>query len=298
MQRGARARSTKQKAHIQRYEALRDQAAPELDAKVEMSSVYTRMGKTAVELLNISKSYGDQTLIRDFTYRFLKDDRIGFIGPNGCGKSTTLRSMLRLVPHSSGTIELNGTPLSALSPQELAKNIAYLPQSRSVPDIAVRSLVMHGRFPYLSYPRRYRPQDHEIVRESLERVGLTELADRKMEQLSGGQRQKAYLAMALAQDTDVILMDEPTTFLDIRNQFEMLDRSRALADSGKTVIMILHDFESILRYADHAVLLHEGRVLQAGRAEDVLRSASIREAFQVTPVFYEGEDGLHCYVRQ
>ncbi|MBR3394806.1 MAG: ABC transporter ATP-binding protein, partial [Firmicutes bacterium] len=187
---------------------------------------------------------------------------------------------------------------SALSPQELAKNIAYLPQSRSVPDIAVKTLVMHGRFPYLSYPRRYRPEDHEKVRESLEWVGLTDLADRKMEQLSGGQRQKAYLAMALAQDTDVILMDEPTTFLDIRNQFELLDRSKQLAKQGKTVIMILHDFEAVLRYADHVVLLHNGHVLQEGGAEEVLRSGSVREAFQVTPVFHQGEDGLHCYVRQ
>ncbi|MBR3719054.1 MAG: ABC transporter ATP-binding protein [Firmicutes bacterium] len=251
-----------------------------------------------ITLRDVHASYEGAEILHGIDADFPEGKISVLMGPNGCGKSTTLRSLLRLVPQCSGKIELDGKPLSELSTQELARRIAYLPQSRSVPDIAVRSLVMHGRFPYLSYPRRYRPQDHEIVRESLERVGLTDLADRKMEQLSGGQRQKAYLAMALAQDTDVILMDEPTTFLDIRNQFEMQDRSRALADSGKTVIMILHDFESILRYADHAVLLHEGRVLQAGRAEDVLRSASIREAFQVTPVFYEGEDGLHCYVRQ
>ena len=117
-----------------------------------------------------------------------------------------------------------------------------------------------------------------------------------MDNLSGGQRQKAYLAMALAQDTDVILMDEPTTFLDIRNQFELLDRSRLLAEAGKTVIMILHDFEAALHYADHVILMSDGRVLAAGGAEEVLRDAAVREAFGVTPRFYETEDGLHCYV--
>lgn len=251
-----------------------------------------------IRVHDLHASYEGEEILHGIDASFPEGKISVLMGPNGCGKSTTLRSMLRLVPHSSGTIELNGTPLSALSPQELAKKIAYLPQSRGVPDIAVKTLVMHGRFPYLSYPRRYRPEDHEKVRESLEWVGLTDLADRKMEQLSGGQRQKAYLAMALAQDTDVILMDEPTTFLDIRNQFELLDRSKQLAKQGKTVIMILHDFEAILRYADHVVLLHNGYVLQEGGAEEVLRSGSVREAFQVTPVFHQGEDGLHCYVRQ
>lgn len=219
------------------------------------------------------------------------------LGPNGCGKSTTLRTLVRMVPESRGAAALDGKDLSTLTQRELARLIAYLPQSRNVPDITVERLVMHGRFPYLSYPRRYRREDREKVREALQWVGLTELAGRKMENLSGGQRQKAYLAMALAQDTDVILMDEPTTFLDIKNQFELLDRSRRLAESGKTVVMILHDFEATLHYADHVVLMAEGRVLASGGAEEVLRNSAVREAFGVTPCFYETEDGLHCYVR-
>ncbi len=218
------------------------------------------------------------------------------LGPNGCGKSTTLRTLVRMVPESRGSTTMDGKDLTTLSQRELARLIAYLPQSRNVPDITVERLVMHGRFPYLSYPRRYRREDREKVREALQWVGLTELSGRKMDNLSGGQRQKAYLAMALAQDTDVILMDEPTTFLDIRNQFELLDRSRLLAEAGKTVIMILHDFEAALHYADHVILMSDGRVLAAGGAEEVLRDAAVREAFGVTPRFYETEDGLHCYV--
>jgi len=184
-----------------------------------------------------------------------------------------------------------------LTPQELARRIAYMPQSRNVPDITVERLVLHGRFPYLSYPRRYRKEDRDKVSQALEWVGLSALRERKMENLSGGQRQKAYLAMVMAQDTEVILMDEPTTFLDIKNQFEMLDRARALADGGKTVIMILHDFESILHYADHVILMAEGRILTTGGAETVLRSGEIREAFDVQPCFYQTDDGIHCYVK-
>lgn len=217
------------------------------------------------------------------------------MGPNGSGKSTTLRSLVRLVPEVSGEITLDGTALDKLSPQALARRVAYLPQGRNVPDITVERLVMHGRFPYLSYPRRYRREDRIKVRQALEWVGLSDLAERRMAKLSGGQRQKAYLAMALAQDTEVILMDEPTTYLDIRNQFELLERTRLLSESGKTVIMILHDFEAALRFADHVVLMADGRILTTGSAREVLGSDAVKQAFGVSVRFYETEDGPHCY---
>ena len=250
-----------------------------------------------ISISDLHASYEGAEILHGIDAAF-PDGKISVImGPNGCGKSTTLRSLVRMVPEASGSLSLDGQDLSALAPQELARRIAYLPQSRNVPDIAVERLVLHGRFPYLSYPRRYRKEDRDKVAQALEWVGLSDLKDRKMENLSGGQRQKAYLAMALAQDTEVILMDEPTTFLDIRNQFELLDRSRSLADGGKTVVMILHDFESILHYADHVVLMAGGKILTAGSAEAVLRSEAVREAFGVEPCFYETGDGLHCYVR-
>lgn len=220
------------------------------------------------------------------------------IGPNGSGKSTLLRTIMRLVPVLSGNIFLDSTPLEQFSRQELARRIAYLPQSRNIPDITVNRMVMHGRFPYLSYPRQYSKEDHRIVRESLETVGLTDLAHAKMETLSGGQRQKAYLAMVLAQDTDVILMDEPTTWLDIRNQLEMMDFVRKLADNGKTVLMVLHDFESVLRIADHVILMESGNIRAAGTAGEVLLSPETGKAFGLKVGFYRTEDGEHCYVKQ
>jgi iron complex transport system ATP-binding protein len=250
-----------------------------------------------ISITDLHASYEGAEILHGISAAFPEGKISVLMGPNGCGKSTTLRSLIRLVPETSGDIRLDGRDLAELSQRELARRVAYLPQSRNVPDITVERLVMHGRFPYLSYPRRYRREDHEKVAQALAWVGLSELAGRKMENLSGGQRQKAYLAMALAQDTDVILMDEPTTFLDIKNQFEMLDRARALADGGKTVVMILHDFESILHYADHVVLMAQGKLLTSGDAETVLRSEKIREAFGVRPCFYDTGDGLHCYMR-
>ncbi len=250
-----------------------------------------------ISITDLHASYEGAEILHGINAAFPEGKISVIMGPNGCGKSTTLRSLVRMVPETSGSLVLDGQELGSLTPRELARRIAYLPQSRNVPDISVERLVLHGRFPYLSYPRHYRKEDREKVGQALEWVGLKELRERKMENLSGGQRQKAYLAMALAQDTEVILMDEPTTFLDIKNQFEMLDRARSLADGGKTVIMILHDFESILHYADHVVLMAEGRVMTAGNAETVLRSAEVKAAFDVQPCFYETDDGLHCYVK-
>ncbi len=250
-----------------------------------------------IEVSALHASYGGEEVLHGVDAAFPRGRISVVLGPNGCGKSTFLKTLVRLLPADRGRLLLGGQDMAALSQKELSQRVAYLPQARNVPDITVGLLVLHGRFPYLGYPRRYRREDREKVAEALAEGGLEALKNRHMEDLSGGQRQKAYLAMALAQDTEVILMDEPTTFLDIRNQFEMLDRSRALAQGGKTVIMILHDFESILHYADHVVIMSGGKILTAGSAEAVLRSEAVREAFGVEPCFYETGDGLHCYVR-
>ena len=250
-----------------------------------------------ISISELYAGYEDKEILHGVS-ETLPDGKISvIIGPNGSGKSTLLRSIVRLLPEISGTILLNEKPLAELSRQELAKKIAYLPQSRNVPDITVERLVMHGRFPYLSYPRRYSKEDREIVKKALEMTGLTELAGSKLEDLSGGQRQKTYLAMVLAQDTEVILMDEPTTWLDIRNQLEFLKLVRTLADSGKTIIMILHDLEAVLHYADKVILMNEGKVILSGTAQEVLRSKELEEVFCIHAGFYTAEDGLHIYLK-
>ena len=250
-----------------------------------------------IELKGLYAAYDGAEVLHGIDARFPKGKVSVLCGPNGCGKSTTVKALLRLVPEVRGEIAIEGTPLSAFTQKELAQRVAYVPQSRNIPDITVYRLVMHGRFPYLSYPRRYRKEDHAHVHEALHQMELMPLAQRKLESLSGGQRQKAYMAMALAQDTDVIVLDEPTNFLDIRNQYELLTCVRTLTEMGKTVVMILHDFELILHCADHVVLLGEGTVRASGSAREVLASDALRETFGVTPCFYETEDGTHCYIK-
>ena len=249
-----------------------------------------------IEISDLFVSYDGDEVLHGVGMSFPTGKISVLIGPNGCGKSTTIRSIVRLTEDARGTIKIDGTDIDGLSAQELARKAAYLPQSHSISGISVARLVMHGRFPYLSYPRRYRKEDYEKVDQALEWMGISDLRHRRMDDLSGGQRQKAYLAMALAQDTDIILMDEPTTFLDIRNQIELLERSRMLADSGKTIVMILHDLDAVLRYADHVVLMDSGKAQAEGSAEEVLKDPALASAFGIVPRFFEAEDGLHCYV--
>ena len=251
-----------------------------------------------IDIKDLHVSYEGMEVLHGVDAHFPKGKISVVIGPNGSGKSTTVKALIRLNEADSGSIEIDGEPLSSFSQTELARKMAYIPQGRNVPDITVSRMVMHGRFPYLSYPRKYRPEDREMVRKALEWVGLTDLAGKKMDQLSGGQRQKVYLAMALAQDTDIILMDEPTTYLDIKNQFELLDRARLLTAEGKTVIMILHDLESVLRYADHVVLMEAGKAAASGSAREVLASEALKEAFGIELSFIETEDGVHCFVKR
>ena len=213
MQRGARARSTKQKAHIQRYEALRDQAAPELDAKVEMSSVYTRMGKTAVELLNISKSYGDQTLIRDFTYRFLKDDRIGFIGPNGCGKTTLMKIIAGLEQPDSGEVVIGQTIKIGYYSQEIRETAG----DRAETDLSY----MDPKLRVIDYIRNTAEYVH-TADGTVSASAMLELFLFPGEQqyspiskLSGGEKRRLNLLRVLMEAPNVLILDEPTNDLDI-----------------------------------------------------------------------------------
>ncbi|MBR0416464.1 MAG: ABC transporter ATP-binding protein [Firmicutes bacterium] len=250
-----------------------------------------------ISIRNLCTSYDGEAVLHGVDADFPEGKISVLIGPNGCGKSTTVKSVMRLVPEYTGMISVGGVPLEDISQKDLAKKIAYVSQSRNVPDITVYNMVMHGRYPYLSYPRHYRKEDRDIVEAAIRMAGLEDFANRKLENLSGGQRQKAYMAMALAQDTEVIIMDEPTTFLDVKNQFEMMDHAKKLSDMGKTIIMILHDMEAVLHYADHVILMKDGRDVLSGGAEEVLRSKEVEEVFGIHTGFYETEDGLHIYLR-
>ena len=207
-----------------------------------------------IELKHLQAGYPGRPVLEDVCLDFRPGEVFAVLGPNGCGKSTLLRTSNGLLAPTGGDILVDGVPLEKLSSKQVAQKIAYLPQSRSIPSITARRMVLHGRFPYLSYPRRYGQKDHETVRKALERVGASDLASRPLPELSGGQRQKVYLAMALAQDTRTILMDEPTTYLDISCQLEVMALARRLAEEGRAVVMVLHDLCLALRYAQRAAL--------------------------------------------
>ena len=176
---------------------------------------------------------------------------------------------------------LDGQDLLALPRNLLAQKTAYLTQNRQIPDITVERMVLHGRFPYLSYPRKYRHEDYRIAEEAMEQMQLSEFAQTPLSCLSGGQQQRVYIAMVLAQDTPVVLLDEPTTYLDMANQMQMMQLARNMAQQGKTVIMVIHDLPQAFRIADKLVLMENGRVVSEGTKEDMFISNEIARVFEI-----------------
>lgn len=233
-----------------------------------------------LELCELTCGYGQEFTLSPISARLPAGSVSVILGPNGCGKSTLLKALCGILP-ASGQVLLDGQSLLALPPQELARRVCYLTQSRPVPELSARRLVLHGRFPYLGYPRRYGRADLDAVEAAMAQMQVTELADRMLPTLSGGQRQRVYLAMALAQDTPVILLDEPTTFLDVGAQMQLMAQARQLASLGKTVVMVLHDLPQALRRADQVLVLSGGRLADAGTPEEVFSSGVLDRVFSV-----------------
>ena len=204
------------------------------------------------------------------------------VGPNACGKSTLLKTLSRVLRPSSGQVELGGRPLSSYSPKQVARQVALLPQSPQAPEgISVADLVARGRHPHQSLLRQWSPADERAVQDALERAGVANLADRRVEELSGGQRQRVWIAMALAQDTPVLLLDEPTTYLDISHQVEVLELAAALQRQGRTVVAVLHELALAFRYATHLVVMHQGAIVAQGRPREIVTEQLIEKVFDL-----------------
>lgn len=250
-----------------------------------------------VEARNLTAGYPGRAVLENVTLALRPGRVLVLLGPNGCGKSTLLRTLPGLLPPLGGEILLDGKPLGSYGPRQAARRIAYLPQSRAVPSITARRMVLHGRFPHLSYPRRWGRKDHEAVDRALAAADALDLADRPLPELSGGQRQKVYLAMALAQETETLLMDEPTTYLDIRHQLEVLALVRRLAGAGRAVALVLHDLCLALTMADDAAVLGEGRLLALGEPEEIYRSGILARVMGVSLDRAAGPGGWRYFCR-
>jgi len=203
------------------------------------------------------------------------------IGPNGCGKSTLIKCLAGLMKPVSGTIRLGGRDLRTLSERERARLISCMPQSRIAPDVSVYRLAAHGRYPHLRWGQNPGREDREIIDRALERTGMLPLANRIVSRLSGGERQRAYLAMMLAQQTPVMLLDEPTTYLDLSSQFSLMELLRGLCREGRSAVAVLHDLSLALEYADRILLMQDGRLAAEGTPEEIFASGRLREVFGV-----------------
>lgn len=203
------------------------------------------------------------------------------IGPNGCGKTTLLKCAAGIIKPSSGSVFLDNRPLPSIQEKERARLVSYMPQSRSAPEISVRQLTAHGRYPHLKWGQSLRESDREIIRRSIEQAGLSELSDRLVSRLSGGERQRAYLAMMLAQQTPLMLLDEPTTYLDLSAQFSLMQLLKGLCLKGRSAVVVLHDLALALEYGDRVLLLQDGRLVASGTPESVYASGKIQTVFGV-----------------
>ncbi len=235
-------------------------------------------------------------MIRQINLTFAKGKVTSVIGPNGCGKSTLLKTASRLLRPLEGHVLVEGKDSSEWRPKEFAKLVAVVPQSRAVPAITAETLVLHGRFPYLGFPRKPSPADLETVSQAMRSVGVYPYRKKMLTALSGGERQKVYLAMALAQNTPVILLDEPTTYLDIKHQLEILRLIDQLRAMGKTVVMVMHDLAQALTTSDQICLMQAGEIVLCGTAEAVLASGEMDRVFGVRSHSLGAPDGQNYYL--
>ncbi|MGO3885687.1 MAG: ABC transporter ATP-binding protein, partial [Mycetocola sp.] len=230
--------------------------------------------------------YNGRTVSDGLTVEIPDRSFTAIIGPNACGKSTLLRALSRLVTPERGSVILDGQQIGKYSSKEVARRLGLLPQSATAPDgITVVDLVSRGRFPHQGAFRQWSPEDEVAVTRALEATGVRDLADRLVDELSGGQRQRVWISMVLAQDTPTLLLDEPTTFLDIVHQIEVLELCRRLHVTGEyTLVAVLHDLNLAFRYADHVIMMRDGEILATGAPSEIVTAELLHEVFGLKAV--------------
>ncbi|MFH1981590.1 MAG: ABC transporter ATP-binding protein [Pseudomonadota bacterium] len=251
-----------------------------------------------IDLTTVSAGYGKSPdVLRDISLKIPKGAFVTLIGPNGSGKSTLLRVIAAVLRPRSGSATMDGRALSGIPPRQLARRISFLPQQPITPaEFTVRDLVSYGRHPYLGWMGRMQPGDWSVVDWACEMTRLTDLQDRLVGTLSGGERQRAWLALSLAQQSDLLLLDEPTTFLDICYQLEILELVRRLNETlGMSVVMVLHDLNQAARYSHRMLALKDGMLVAEGAPDEVMTPAFLRDVFRIDARLHRDE-ALNCPV--
>lgn len=239
--------------------------------------------ETALTARNLTLAYDRATILRGLHLEIPAHQITALVGSNGCGKSTLLKGLARLLKPQGGNIYLDGVAIAKLPTKAVAKQLGLLPQGPSAPEgLTVRELVALGRYPHQSWLQQWSQEDEQMTEQALAMTGMVELGNRPLDRLSGGQRQRAWIAMVLAQNPEILLLDEPTTFLDLAHQIEVLDLLYDLnRTQGRTVIMVLHDLNQACRYADYLVAMQQGTIVAQGAPNNIMTEDMVQEVFGI-----------------
>lgn len=248
-----------------------------------------------LEIQNLFAGYGKREILYDVSLTLPRGKHIALVGPNGCGKSTLLKAILGFLPARSGRILLDGVSVTDIGRSALARRVSYLSQARLCPQMTVEELVLQGRYPHVSPLGHYREEDRSLARAAMERAGVLSYARSPLFTLSGGMRQTAYIAMAIAQSTDILLLDEPTSSLDVAHAVSLMKLLSSLREEGKTVLTVMHDLPLALTYCDAVAVMREGRVIAFDTPRALLAQDAIRKTFGVAVAYEEGAGYFYRY---
>tara|TARA_R110000764_G_scaffold53138_2_gene115553 strand:+ start:2007 stop:2774 length:768 start_codon:yes stop_codon:yes gene_type:complete len=237
---------------------------------------------------NVSVGYHGKAIVKDVSLALPEGKIIALLGPNGCGKSTLLKSMARILSPMKGEIHWHGKKLHTISSRYLATQLALLPQTQPIPDgITVEDLVAYGRSPYTGFWGKLTAEDRSFIIQSMEQVGVIQLRKQLVSELSGGQRQRVWLAMTLAQNTPYLLLDEPTTYMDLSHQVELMALFKTLNNKGKTIVTVLHDINQAARYCDHLIIMKDGEIITQGKPVNVLTQDMLKSVFSLNAQIHQ-----------